>query len=233
MPLLSNCFVQVTHGLAGGSQVLPPATSGSTKAPANVQKLKQAALVNNVYGGKDIFRTVFYRIRVDIPLDPATGLPSAVVPAVGDVAEILTFPSSPFLLGKWIIGRVEPDTGFLPSLLLFVMPYDDMFDTTCFILRSTKTRNSGGEIALTWPATTTTPIKCAVVPSVIGSGSEEPIIASKLQSVNFEYVLLPLGTDVTEVDRIQVGSVIFEVKAVPSSAQSYKFRMWAAVVEVK
>jgi hypothetical protein len=232
MPLLANCFVQVTHGLAGGTQILPLLSSSATKAPANMQKLKQGALANNVYGGKEISRLVFYRIRVDIPRDPITGLPTAAIPAVGDVAEILTFPSSPFLSGKWIIGRIEPDTGFLPSLLLYVMPYDDMFDQTCFVLRPTKSRNTAGEIIASWAATTQVAIKCAVVPAA-RAGFEEPLIADKLESLNLEFVLLPLGTDVTEIDRIQVASIIYEVKAVPSSAQSFKFRMWAAVVEVK
>lgn len=232
MPLMTNSFVQVTHGLVGGPRVLPLLSASATQAPANMQKLKAAALVSNVYGGKGINRTVLYRIRVDIPVDPVTGQPSASIPAVGDVAEILMFPSSPFLLGKWIIGRVEPDTGPLPSLLLYVLPYDEMFDQTCFVLRSTKTRNSAGEQGLSWAATTVTAIPCAVIPAT-GADFIEPIVADKLQGQSFEFAVLPLGTDVNETDRLQVGSTVFEVKAVPSSAQSFKFRMWAAVVEVK
>jgi hypothetical protein len=118
------------RGSTEAERVIPPAADiTNTQVPANMQKLKQPAVIPDAYGGRDIDRTVYYRVRVDVPVDPITGLPTDVIPTIGDNVEVLNFPSSPFLHGMWNIARVEPDTGFLPSLLLFVQKELDINPT--------------------------------------------------------------------------------------------------------
>src|SRR5262245_17909538 len=68
----------------------------------------------DVYNGRGTDEEPIFRVRVQIPTDPAK------LPGRGDICIIERFSGVPHLLGLWYIDYIVTDTGRLKSLLLYV-----------------------------------------------------------------------------------------------------------------
>lgn len=96
------------------------------------------------------------------------------------------------------------------------------FDKTAALSRSTSTSDGLGE-SLTW-AVVIQANKKTVFPCSVGEpgkqAAQELVEAEKLVGQKLWNIYCPVGTDVTIRDRVQVGSLLFEVKEVRGSQES-------------
>lgn len=80
---------------------------------------------------------------------------------------------------------------------------------TCLILREARSLSPSGATVSTWPATTgTNRIPCALLDE---DNPQEQITAAEQTGVIRKLLLLPLGTDILKIDRVEVGGFVYHV----------------------
>lgn len=105
-----------------------------------------------------------------------------------------------------------------------------MMDQLASILRATVTRDDFGGIKQSFNAIAIN------VPCLVGGLTRlelERMVAEQLQAGSNWAIDFPTGTDLTEKDKVQIGSTVYEVLNVNDQPQSYQLTVRATVREVK